>query len=366
VTRTIRAETTRRGQTAWAGAALAALAAVAGCASLGPESIRRDRVDYSEAIGDSWKRQALTNIVRMRYMDTPIFLDVSSVVASYAVGGGANANANINTQGTAVPSVGLSGAATWSNTPTITYVPLTGSKFLRGLLDPIPPSTLLYLIEVGYPADFILQLGVDSIANLRNRSDHAGEARRADPAFLRLAALLRKLQDSGGIGLRVEEPTDKQQTLTFVFRPEALTEEELRQIDEVKGLLALAKDRNQYRIVFSPVPTKPDELAVNSRSILEMMAALSTFVDVPEKDIAEGRATPVPDLTGREEHLLRVSSGAAPPADAFVAVQYRDRWFWIDDRDWRSKRTFSTVLFMFTLADTEVQGRLPVITIPVR
>ena len=347
---------------------LAAIAlAVAGCASIGPASIVRDRFDYSDSIGDSWKRQALTNILRLRYMDTPIFLDVSSVVASYGVAANVGASTDIQTRGSpAIPSVNLGGGANWSSNPTITYVPLTGSKFLRGLLDPVPPSTILYLIQVGYPADFILRLGVESIGGLRNRSDHAGDMTKADPEFLRLARLLRRIQERGGIGLRVEDTADKQQTVTFLFRPEALTAEKLREIAEIKELLGLAKDRNQFKIVFSPVRTRPDELAVNSRSMMQMMGALATFVEVPEKDVAEGRATRAPDTRQWDWPLVRILAGAMPPGDAFVSVQYRNHWFWIEDQDWRSKRTFSTVLFMFTLADTETGARLPVITIPVR
>ena len=134
----------------------------------------------------------------------------------------------------------------------------------------------------------------------------------------------------------------------------------------MKDLLGLARDRNQFRIVFSPVRTRPEELAVNSRSMLQMMGALATFVDVPDHDVAEGRATRAPNTREWPYPLLRVSAGAAAPGDAFVSVQYRNLWFWIEDWDWRSKRTFSTVLFMFTLADTDVGARLPVITIPVR
>jgi hypothetical protein len=337
-----------------------------GCNSIGPQSIVRDRVDYSDSIAESWKRQTLTNILRMRYMDTPIFLDVSSVVASYGVGASVGANTNLNASGAALTGTSVNGSANWSSSPTITYTPLTGSKFLRALLDPVPPSTVLYLIQVGYPADFVLELGVESIGDLRNRSDHAGEARKADPGFLRVATLLRQIQEAGGTGLRVEDTNDKQQTVTFLFRPESLTAETIQQIAEVKDLLGLAKNLNQFKIAFSPVRGRPDELSVSSRSMMQMMSALATFVEVPETDVTEGRATPVPVTTQWAHPLLRVSSSAAPRDDAFVSVQYRNRWFWIDDRDWRSKRTFSTVLFMFTLADTDVATRLPVITIPVR
>ncbi|HVK52998.1 MAG TPA: hypothetical protein VM469_14805, partial [Pseudoxanthomonas sp.] len=64
------------------------------CASMGPQSIPRDRLGYSSAISESWKEQTLLNIVRLRYADAPMFLDVSSVVASYSAEGQLNGAVN--------------------------------------------------------------------------------------------------------------------------------------------------------------------------------------------------------------------------------------------------------------------------------
>ena len=50
---------------------LVAAIALAGCKAIGPGSVQRDRLDYANAIGDSWKEQALLNIVKLRYFDTP-------------------------------------------------------------------------------------------------------------------------------------------------------------------------------------------------------------------------------------------------------------------------------------------------------
>jgi hypothetical protein len=52
------------------------------------------------------------------------------------------------------------------------------------------------------------------------------------------------------------------------------------------------------------------------------------------------------------------------PEDAFVSVRYRDRWFWIDDRDFRSKRTFSFLMLLFSLTETGGKEGLPLVTIP--
>jgi hypothetical protein len=55
---------------------------VAGCASMGPQSVPRDRFDYVTSISESWKRQMLLNLLKVRYADAPVFLDVSSAWAS--------------------------------------------------------------------------------------------------------------------------------------------------------------------------------------------------------------------------------------------------------------------------------------------
>jgi hypothetical protein len=56
---------------------------VAACTSIGPGTVPHDRIDYASAIGNSWKEQTLLNIVKLRYADMPIFLEVAQVIAGY-------------------------------------------------------------------------------------------------------------------------------------------------------------------------------------------------------------------------------------------------------------------------------------------
>ena len=85
-------------QTILAAALVCAAALLTGCTHLGPKTVAVDRFDYSTAIADSWKQQTLLNIVKLRYMDLPVFVDVASIVAGYSMQTGASVNGTLSSQ----------------------------------------------------------------------------------------------------------------------------------------------------------------------------------------------------------------------------------------------------------------------------
>jgi hypothetical protein len=58
-----------------------------------------------------------------------------------------------------------------------------------------------------------------------------------------------------------------------------------------------------------------------------------------------------------------MSSKTRPP-DPYVAVKYRNDWFYIDGADIRSKRTFATMLVLFNLAAPSGSTAAPLLTLP--
>jgi hypothetical protein len=55
-----------------------------------------------------------------------------------------------------------------------------------------------------------------------------------------------------------------------------------------------------------------------------------------------------------------------PPANvAFVAVHYRDHWFWIDDRDIHSIYMLNFLMILFSFTERgKSEPEAPVITVP--
>ena len=62
--------------------------------------------------------------------------------------------------------------------------------------------------------------------------------------------------------------------------------------------------------------------------------------------------------------LIRIESGLEKPDKPFVSVQYLDHWFWINEEDFASKRTFTFLMLLFSMMENEAPEGLPLVTIP--
>jgi hypothetical protein len=342
-------------------------AILAGCASIGPRTIGLDRFDYGTALADSWKQQTLLNIVKLRYMDLPVFMDVASIVAGYSLQTGVAVNGVVSSSKAVQGNYGsLGGQAIYTDRPTITYVPLTGEKFLRGLITPIDPKNIFFMLQSGYAADFVLALTVESLNGVRNSSTARGGVREADADFVQALRLLSEVQADGAIGMRVEDDKAKGATGVLFFKRDDMSAEVAAKAAEIRRLLRLSADVQKFSLAYSPMRGADNELAVNSRSMLQIMGALASYVDVPDAHLNDRSAMPAFSNVSAEnmEQRARIHSGINEPEHAFVSVRYRDHWYWVDDSDWQTKRALTAVMFFFTLADTGASDKLPLITIP--
>ncbi len=356
-------------------ATLALLLPVAGCSSIGPGSLPRDRGDYLSALSTSWKEQTLHNVVKIRYGDAPAFIDVASVVSSYALRGDVTAGYTSNSLSalgpnqlpwnTAVVSAGVH----YQDTPTISYSPLSGDRFTKRLIRPIPPVGIFELIQAGNPADTVLQITVRSLNGIRNQGTSGGQAEPADPRFYALLDAFRRLQIAGRLSVRTEKLNNEEVGI-FVIT-DGLFPQDIQDVKFVRDTLGVKPGKNgDIVIIFGAQQRNPNELAVLSRSMGDILIDLAMDIDVPATHVADGRTIPtVRSLTApnpRERPMVKILSGSNPPAGAFVAVRYRGTSYWIDDDDYTSKRTFTLLMIFTSLAETGVVPQVPTLTLPVR
>jgi hypothetical protein len=305
------------------------------------------------------------NIVKVRYLDPPVFVDVGSIVASYTLAQNASVGGTITPQGSS--NAVLGGSVGLSNTPTITYTPLTGNAYINGLMTPLSPELLFRGIQNGMPADSVLLTTFTSINGLRNQSVTLHGITPADPDFHRVRALMRDIQVSGSVRLEVKESPGRGATRIIALRTKNIPPEVQTDIAEFRRLLHLNQEAAEFELTSAPLPSSDTEIAVQTRSIVELLWTMAAQVEVSEEDLSQHRAFPgfaaghdVPGVIP----IIRIRSSKQKPNEAFIAVHYRNNWFRIDDDDLASKDVFAQLMGLFTMIDTGPRQNLPVVTIP--
>jgi hypothetical protein len=338
---------------------------IAGCTSIGPPTLRRDRLDYADALAEASKRETLLNIIKLRYADAPSMVTVNQLVAGYSLEGHVNLGSNFLTNTFDFSDdVAVTVGGTFSDRPTVTYTPIKGDDFARVMLTPIPPSELFAMLTTGAPAELTLGLAVHSINGLQNWTADARGERHVDPEFAEVLDLLEALRSDGVVGFRFDTQAGPRTAYLLVEGQEGrpLDARARRLLD----LLHLDPAMRSFPIRFGFGRERATEIRIYTRSLIEILGNLAGQVEVPEDNVAAGRTYPTQPRPAELEVLpsLAVASREVRPHEPFVAVEYRGTWYWIDDRDYASKRVFSTLMLLLNLVDKGAEGQLPVITIP--
>jgi len=136
----------------------------------------------------------------------------------------------------------------------------------------------------------------------------------------------------------------------------------------VRKILGLDPEAQEFNVVYGTVATNNREIALLTRPMMEILIDLSSYIDVPSASLADGRtfSSPAPEVVNGEPviPLIRILSSPQRPEDSFAAIPYRQDWYWIDDKDFASKRLFSFVMFLFTFLESDTKQGAPVITLP--
>lgn len=334
------------------------LAAPACATRVGSRSLPRVRASYNAAISQSADQQMLLNVIRLRYLHSTTFLQLGSVVTQYSlttdVGASGGYNPGAGSGPVPLGSVGGSTGVAMTERPTITYIPLQGEEFIRRVGTPLRADQVLLLIQSGWGADLVLTTAVQRINDVyAPQSSSQAEPGEQPGDFVRLAQLLHTLQLSHQMTVLGGE-----RGLILSMRPQG-GDELSAEAKEALDLLGLSQQQREFPVVEATSQPLPGTIAVEGRSVLGTMFYLSRGVQTPTGDSAArdiGSPTPVP------RPRLQVRSSPREPQDAYVAVRYRDRWFFVDESDHESKRAFVLLTYMFSFTAATSSGS-PLLTV---
>jgi len=344
-----------------------AACAQAGCAWLGPKSIRSSRAAYNDAIIATDSEQLLGTIVRMRYGEPSSMLLVSSITASMHVSAMGGAQFGFgrasNYAGNLIP---LSVGGDYEDNPTISYTPLQGEKYLRQLLSPVPLDVALLLLGAFDDSPEVVMLLIRSINGIQNPSVLPGATVPADARFTRIAELLAELARGG----HVEWVQRPEATPAFALVLEGDGEPYAQQVVELHRLLGLTAPRpvgRVTRIAISGEAGSGGGIVLRARSLYELFDVAAASVEVPAEHLASGVAPALPQL-GIAGRGIHIHSSESAPEHAMTAIEHDGFWYSIDANDADSKLAFRvlTALMSVQLADDSDRDRaLPTLTVPV-
>ncbi len=393
----------------------------AGC-SIGPQVLRTNRAGYNVAVQRSANEQLLLNIVRLKYREPMLFLQIGSISSHF------NYSASAAVSGTfpegSPDTHGASVGAGVSEQPTITYTPLEGQAFANRILTETDMGTFTLLVRGGWDIDTLMRLMVQQLGPLRNypSASGPGEAPTSYDRFIQLARLWRERQgtgdlrflrlpgppivivgdvppdqvnvstavalDSAGYGLRPGEDgalqLEKSGAPSLAVQVAYRDADQADRADRLLGIQPERKAGDEGKVVevvrlvaahayFARDPDErdPNEVPIQLRSYSDVLYYVAQGVAVPAGHESAGLTKVYLDEAGRAvgrrqftQDLLDVRCSALPPAGALVAVPYRGHWYYLADRDAGSKDTFALLSLVFAL-QSEERPATPLLTLPV-
>jgi len=344
-----------------------------GCqATFGPQALENTHPAYNQAIVNSLGQQMLLNLVRLKYRDSPYFLEVGSVTASLSLG----ASVGLDTKVDLGPGSDLlqpNAGVTYSQSPTISYTPLQGEDFLKSVLSPISLEALLVMTQSGWSIERVFGLTIERLNQLPNAPGASGPTPAHAPKyknFKRVLWLLRRLQVDDLIQIGLDEKTKH---LVILFESDPAHQP---LIDELRSLLGVthSEQPNRFEITSNFLKAQEHQWDVRVRSIAGVLFYLSQNVSIPEEHVNAGLVTVTKTQEGKPFNwgetpagsLFQVQSSKARPTKAFIAVPYRGAWFYIADDDLQSKSSFMLLQELFSLQAGQIQRVGPTLTLPVR
>ncbi len=391
---------------------------VGGCQT-GPKLVRSGFPHYIQALRHIEDEQMLTNLVRLRYAETPVFLQISSITTTFSVSvnAGASISSTDNRAAGDSDTIGGSLGASYSETPTITFGLPESREYLGRVMAPVGIDQLSVLAQAGWGVDRVLKVGVKKLNRLENFSYYYDDGLlepASYPEFLEALGLVDDLRKAGLIdlthGLRGAGAGAPFDTIDSRSIPEARkigmefyseengqykaymfsnpvyvrfskASDDSPETQRLRDLLRLSPEKYSFPLLNTAssdiegprtwkgelaLALDPDaeyvEFVVSSRSMMEIMEIMAWGVEIPQRHIEMGIAD---RKAQQDDPPLVIHSSKKKPENAAVRIRYQDHWYYIKADDSHSKGGFGLLNALFASTVGNVPGAKPVLTLPV-
>ena len=344
------------------------------------------RTSYNNSAQNTKNQELLLNLVRLRYSDTPFFLEVSNITTQFTFSSKALPKVSIpgvTSEQLKDTEFNLGAEFLWQNQPTIQYSPLEGKEFALQLMSPLSLQMLQGLIHTGWDVDRVFKLIVQSMADIPNAMSASGPIPQNPPRykkFLEIMGLFREIQKEGELNVGIRYTPTKQTIALDPDNTEAKTPNSIQltfsadmpEAERLSDLLEGIKLKSgKYVLNMRQAFNEQAEIGILTRSLLSCMYYLSLGVHVPVKDIVSGVVGQTCASSGEifdwDEvvgDLFSIKSSPSKPENAYLTVEYRGSWFYISDNDVNSKRTFVLLQQIFNLQANQQITDSPILSIP--
>jgi hypothetical protein len=398
-------------------AVFSAMLTASGC--LGPKAVRLTRLNYNEAYRITNDEQLLMNIVRLRYADSPVFIDLPNITSQFEISSRGNYLGGFGNQYHGPTNLGF-GDILARDTPTLSYHPREGKEIAKALLTPLS-AELFSVVTAGANTEQLLLMTLNDMNDVPNaiRSTVMVPPVPGDNTEFRQGVRqLARLIELDGIELSIsttEEPDAASDPIPtrqlggndlinaakdgYVFRakgdqamtllkrekglvlhvqPNFMDSPEIREFARIfkvrPGLPAYRiKSELSENVSTAGLPKRADDtLYLNMRSILQIMIFLSKGVSVPDEHVIAGVVPTTVGKDGQTYDWTNVTSGVFSvhvqkhrPRDAEIAVHYRGYWFFIARDDVSSRAVISILEVLFSLEESAERPGGPLLTLPI-
>lgn len=354
------------------------------CASFGSKRLIASHTAYNDAVQLTVSREVLANIVRSRYSDPMQFIAVNAINASFSVS--VSGSAGVGGIGQAGTVGEAAGAAGYSDSPTITFIPQSDAAFYKsffGLFD--VEETVLFGLAYRYARtdpgwqELSLRFSFGSINDANDltygkMNELYNQRVKALAQLLLLGATFQQVPewdfDSSAIakakvtaedkvkafkdGLYfIEEDNGENVRLARYRMVLALTLPAPNAPEVIKALedLGVEPGRKQYvlrpPLHATPGITDPYAIWVTPRSMADVIGLATRFVDVPTPHLRF--VPPLEPITGESSVIsaIRIRSSEKLPSFPY-RIQHRGYWFYVDDSEIETKMFFEAIVAAYS------------------